>query len=41
MNNWITENWGMVVIIALYLIGYVIMKHFLKTFLINRSNRRL
>lgn len=41
MNNWITANWGLVVIITLYLVGYVIIKHFLKTFLINRSKKRL
>lgn len=40
MNNWIAENGGLVVVIALYLIGYVIVKHFLKTFLINRSKKK-
>ncbi len=40
MNNGIIENFGTVGIIALYLIGYFIIKHFLKTFLLNRSKKR-
>ena len=40
MGNWVTQNWSLVGIIALYLIGYMILKYFLKTFLINRSKKR-
>lgn len=39
MSSWIQENWRLAIIITIYLVGYVIIKHFLKTFLINRSKK--
>jgi|GEM_PF-3196853 hypothetical protein len=40
MTNWITTNFGLIVIIALYLVGYVIVKYYLKAFLIRQSRKR-
>ncbi len=40
MYNWVTANLDLAGIIALYLIGYVVVKHFLKTFLIRQAKKR-
>ena len=41
MYNWIIENEGMIVGVTLFLIGYAIIKHFLKKSIINRYKNKL
>lgn len=40
MNSWIPGNVGLVVMIVLYLVAYMVMKYFVKSYLISRLKKK-